>query len=254
MPLGKAAPFDHPEFLFELKYDGFRAIAVAEHGRCTLYSRNGNAFASFSALAAGVADHLMFCRVVLDGEIVCLDRNGCPQFNELLFRRGEPRFVAFDLLFLNGKDVRPERLIDRKMELRRLLGQAESPVVYADHIDAAGVALFKKACEYDLEGVVAKHKHSPYAPNAQTTWFKIRNRSYSQWAGRHELFERERHQEPVPGWHACTFAAEQQESRTVRPSWPSRPRKAPLRNRRLIEDLGWGKVPSAPRTPTTPLA
>ena len=147
---------------------------------------------------------------MLDGEIVCLDPNGCPQFNELLFRRREPCFVAFDLLFLNGTDVRHERLIDRKMELRRLLGQRASPVIYADHVDGAGVALFKKACEHDLEGVVAKHKYSSYAPNAEPTWFKIRNRSYSQLAGRHELFERERYQEPVAGWHACTLAAEQQ--------------------------------------------
>ena len=62
--------------LFELNSDGFRAIAVAEHGRCTLYSRNGNAFGSFSDLPARIADHLMFRRVVLDGGIVCLDRNG----------------------------------------------------------------------------------------------------------------------------------------------------------------------------------
>ena len=118
-----------------------------------------------------------------------------------------PCFVAFDLLFLNGKDVRHERLIDRKLELRRVLGQAASPVIYADHVDGAGVALFKKACERDLEGIVAKHKHSPYAPESESTWFKIRNRSYSQWAGRNALFERERHQEPVAGWHTCTLAA-----------------------------------------------
>src|SRR5579864_3474574 len=208
MPLGKADPFDHPEFLFELKYDGFRSIAVIEYGRCTLYSRNGHPFSSFSGLARQIGEMFSDRTLVVDGEIVCFDNKGCPQFNQLLFRRGEPCLVAFDLLRLDRIDLRPERLIDRKMELRRVVGAGTSPILYADHVDGSGIALFKKACELDLEGIVAKHKHSPYAPERDKTWLKIRNRSYSQWAGRDELFERERHQEPVAGWHSCALASE----------------------------------------------
>ena len=145
--------------------------------------------------------------VVLDGEIVCLDKKGCPQLNDLLFRRGTPTFVAFDLLFDGERDLRHERLSDRKLELRRILGRSASPLMFADHVEQCGTALFQKACELDLEGIVAKRQSAPYLASAeQTTWFKIRNPNYSQWVGRAELFERDRHREPVPGWHSCVIA------------------------------------------------
>jgi bifunctional non-homologous end joining protein LigD len=140
----------------------------------------------------------------MDGEIVCLDDKGRCQFNDLLFRRGEPCFVAFDLLQKDGNDLRTERLLDRKHELRRAV-RGLSPVIYADHVEQCGTALFNKACELDLEGIVAKDGRAPY-DRRQTTWFKIRNREYSQMVGREEVFERERHQEPVAGWHSCSLA------------------------------------------------
>jgi bifunctional non-homologous end joining protein LigD len=149
---------------------------------------------------------LMPRTAVLDGEIVCLDKHGHCQFNDLLFRRREPCFIAFDLLQINGKDLRRERLLDCKQELRRIVGGVMPPLMYADHIYEYGTALFGKACELDLEGIVAKHQHAPYDPE-RPTWFKIRNRSYSQMVGREELFERERHREPVPGWHSCALAS-----------------------------------------------
>jgi bifunctional non-homologous end joining protein LigD len=209
MPLGrKPRPFNHPEYLFELKYDGFRALAVVEYGRCTLFSRNGHPFASLGDLATRIGDALMPRTVVMDGEIVCLDERGHCRFNDLLFRRAEPCFVAFDVLHAGGKDLRREQLLDRKQELRRIVGAGLSPIIYADHIEESGMALFEKACDLDLEGMVAKYKHGPYDAE-QTSWFKIRNRNYSQMVGREELFERERHREPVAGWHTCALAAAQ---------------------------------------------
>jgi hypothetical protein len=189
-------------------YDGFRALAVVEYGRCTLFSRNGHPFASFADLATRIGNALMPRSLIMDGEIVCLDEKGHCRFNDLLFRRYEPCFVAFDLLHDGDKDLRHEQLIDRKHQLRSIVGAGLSPIVYADHIQSAGIALFEKACELDLEGIVAKYQHGPYDPE-QTSWFKIRNRSYSQMVGRETLFERERHREPVPGWHTCALAASQ---------------------------------------------
>jgi ATP-dependent DNA ligase len=81
-----------------------------------------------------------------------------------------------------------------------------TPIVYADHIEGTGTALFEKTRELDLEGIVTKHKHAPYDPE-RPTWFKIRNWNYSQIVGREELFERERHREPVPDWHSCALAS-----------------------------------------------
>ena len=120
MPLLKrATAFDDPDWIYELKMDGFRALAIVEHGRAHLFSRNGHPFASFSALAESISDSLSNVRAVIDGEICSLDRRGRPQFKNLLFRRGNPPcFFAFDLLTY-GKDLRTERLLDRKQELRR---------------------------------------------------------------------------------------------------------------------------------------
>src|SRR5690349_5393163 len=132
MPLLKrAAPFNHADWLFELKYDGFRALAVIEHGRAQLISRNGHPFASFSGLAESISDSLPNTRAVIDGEICCLDRRSRPQFKNLMFHRGNPCFFAFDLLTCDGKDLRTERLTDRKQELRRLLARSpDAPLKY----------------------------------------------------------------------------------------------------------------------------
>lgn len=106
----------------------------------------------------------------------------------------------------DGKDLRSERLTDRKQELRRLMLKAPiSRMHYADHVEQHGTALFRRVCELELEGIVAKHGLAPYTTE-RTTWFKIKNRSYSQMQGREELFERERHREPAPGWHCCELA------------------------------------------------
>jgi len=217
MPLQRRRePFDHPDWLFELKYDGFRALAVIQAGRTLLVSRNGHPFMSFASLSDAItADLDIGGKTVIDGEIVCVDRHGRPQFKDLLFRRSTPCFFAYDLLMLKGTGCRAERLIDRKQELRRLLDRvpASSPMKYVDHVDGSGTALFQRVCELDLEGIVAKHRLGPYVTELETsTWVKILNRTYSQKQGREELFERDRHKEPVPGWHSCVIACVESEA------------------------------------------
>ena len=145
---------------------------------------------------------------MIDGEIVCLDRRGRPQFRDLLFHKGEPCFFALDLLMADGKDLRTDKLTDRKQELRRLSSRVPaSRTLYADHVDQHGTELFKWVCKMNLEGIVAKHSFGSYTGERErTTWFKIRNPKYSQMEGREELFERERHREPTHGWHCCDLA------------------------------------------------
>ena len=123
---------------------------------------------------------------------------------------GTRRASAFDLFGCDGKDLRTERLLDRKQELRRLLAKTSPPfpLRYAEHVDGSGTALFQRLCGLDLEGIIAKQKFGPYiTEREQSTWFKILNRKYSQKDGK-ELFERERHSEPVAGWHVCALACE----------------------------------------------
>jgi ATP-dependent DNA ligase len=87
-----------------LKIDGFRSLAHIEVDRCELISRNRNVFRGFAELAGWIAEHLRVESAVLDGEIACVDDAGRPVFRDLLFRRRQCVFIAFDLLFLNGKD------------------------------------------------------------------------------------------------------------------------------------------------------
>jgi bifunctional non-homologous end joining protein LigD len=111
-----AKPFDDPEYLFKLKHDGFRAIAFIEAGECKLVSRNSNQFKSFVSLKE-LLGKIPVKDAILDGEVVCLDEHGVSQFNELMSRKGKPIFYAFELLWLNGDDLRSLPLIERKRRL-----------------------------------------------------------------------------------------------------------------------------------------
>jgi bifunctional non-homologous end joining protein LigD len=91
-------PFDHPDWIFELKHDGFRCLAYIADGSCQLISRRRNAYKSFASLRESLAK-LRVKNAVLDGEIVCLDGNGKSIFKDVMHRRGEPIFYAFDLLW-----------------------------------------------------------------------------------------------------------------------------------------------------------
>jgi bifunctional non-homologous end joining protein LigD len=148
---------------------------------------------SFSFLASSIGSSLPNCRAVLDGEIVCLDSEGYPQFNDLLFHRAELCFFAFDVLSCDGRDLRLNALVDRKAELRRLFGRraASSRVCYTDHVERDGCGLFDLICQQDLEGIVAKLKHGNYTSHLDdSTWIKVKNRDYSQAKGRAEFFDR----------------------------------------------------------------
>jgi bifunctional non-homologous end joining protein LigD len=199
--------FSHHDWLFELKYDGFRALAFVDEGVCRLVSRNGNQFKSFEALRLSLPRDLRTRNAVLDGEIVCLDTDGRSNFSNLFYRRCEPVFVAFDLLSGSGQDMRHLPLAERKLELRRVIRPRASSILYCSHVEREGEALFGLACQHDLEGIVAKHRSSPYLIGREdTTWFKIRNRLYSQWDGREEMFQRPH--EPIEvGWDCCALAA-----------------------------------------------
>src|SRR5215831_15854937 len=127
--------------------------------------------------------------LVIDGEIACVDELGRSVFNDLLFRRRECVFFAFDLLFLNGEDLRTLPLIERKARLKKLLRRKEVRTLYVDHIEGRGHKLFEKVCDLDLEGIVCKQKDSPYKVTEKPSryWIKVKNSRYGQLQGREEL-------------------------------------------------------------------
>jgi bifunctional non-homologous end joining protein LigD len=188
----RAEPFDSDQFIYESKVDGFRALAHVDAGKGELVSRNGNTFRGFADLAAWIAEHLRVESAVLDGEIACVDEYGRPVFRDLLFRRRQCVFIAFDLLFLNGEDLRLVPLIERKRLLKKVLRRKRSRILYLDHVESDGQLLFEQIVRMDLEGIVCKRKDSPYKATEKPSrhWIKVKNPKYSQLDGREELFER----------------------------------------------------------------
>jgi bifunctional non-homologous end joining protein LigD len=178
----KIAPIGR-EWLYEPKLDGFRGVLFIENGRGKFMSKNGHWMPRFKDLAAELARTLRVTDAIFDGEIVVAGKIG-PDFRALFYRRGTPQYAAFDLLWLNGTDLRPLPLSRRKTALRRLT--KKSPISYVD--PTGDPRLFDAAVTIDLEGIVAKRRTDPYAPD--TIWVKVKYPGYSQMAGRHDMFRR----------------------------------------------------------------
>jgi bifunctional non-homologous end joining protein LigD len=169
-------PFDDGEWIFEVKWDGYRAIAESSKGEVKLYSRNGNMFNDSYPL---IADQLrkMKLEAVLDGEIVVLDKQGKPSFQLLQdFENNNFQMVyyVFDVLSINGKNTCNLPLLERKELLKKLLKKNET-IRYADHVTEEGKAFFKIIVRKDLEGMMAKKADSAYYPGRRTNeWLKIK--------------------------------------------------------------------------------
>jgi bifunctional non-homologous end joining protein LigD len=172
MPLVRIPePFDHPDWLYEIKHDGFRALAIIEGHRCRLISRRGHTLARWDQLTTEIAHGIRANRTILDGELVCLDADGRSNFYKLLFRRDWPFYFAFDVLSVEGEDVQDRPLLERKRILRRLMPPIDSRLLYVDHLKARGCDLFRAACDRDLEGIVAKWGCGSYQRDGvNTSW------------------------------------------------------------------------------------
>jgi bifunctional non-homologous end joining protein LigD len=177
-------PFDREGWLFELKWDGFRAIAEMDgQGATKLYSRNHNDFKKrFPPIAQALAE--LGRPAILDGEIVALDDHGHARF-EWLVNRGKQQGTlvdyVFDLLMLDGKDLRQLPLGKRKQCLARLLA-GHPRLLDVEHIEKEGLAMFAGALGLGLEGIVAKDSKSQYIEGPTQTWHwqKIKNRDYKR--------------------------------------------------------------------------
>jgi ATP-dependent DNA ligase len=156
MPLSALRIHSTIDWLFELKLDGFRAIAHIEGHHCKLVSRRGHTFKHWPMLTNELAHAVRCDSAILDGEICCLDEHGRSDFKKLLFRRDWPFFFALDLLELNGCDLHQLPLIERKIRLKRIMPKMDSRVRYVDHIVGSGKKFFERACAEDLEGIVGK--------------------------------------------------------------------------------------------------
>jgi bifunctional non-homologous end joining protein LigD len=176
------APFDDPGWLFEVKWDGFRAIAsIDAEGVVSLTSRNGlDLLRRFKELGS-IGTAFRSLPVIVDGEICALDEEGRSSFQALqqidMVARGKSRapltFIAFDLLYADGRDLRALPLEERKAKLEKLIVPGHD-VMYSKHIIGRGKEFFEVAQRESLEGIIGKRRDSPYRMSRSRDWFKMK--------------------------------------------------------------------------------
>ncbi len=171
------APFDDPDWLFEIKWDGYRGICTIDgQGKLSLVSRNGlDLLERFPELDA-LADAFASIPIVVDGEIVALDDEGRSDFQRLqeYEQHGHQlTYVAFDLLYADGRDLRKRPLEERKALLERTI-RDDTLVLYSKHVIGTGIALFERARHRRLEGIIGKKRDVPYVGRRTRDWVKIK--------------------------------------------------------------------------------
>jgi len=168
-------------WLHEVKYDGYRLIVVSEDKRVRLFTRSGNDWTGRFPWIVELALKNRYKHFVIDGEAVILGVDGVPDFNALHSRRydDEMQLYAFDCLALDGDDLRELALSMRKTNLARLLARRPEGIFVADfERGEIGPDLFRKACEFGLEGIVSKRSDRPYRAGRCRDWVKVKNRTH----------------------------------------------------------------------------
>lgn len=174
------SPFDDPDWIFEIKLDGFRALAQIKNHKVKLISRNNKLFNDqFPIIITNLQDNIMH-DVILDGEIVILDSQSRSQF-QLLQNYNKNHdyhlfYYVFDLLYIDGHDLRALPLLERKAILEQLLAPlSNTHIRYSDHLEQYGKKLFKEAQKLGLEGIIAKNSLSAYEMQRSKSWLKIKS-------------------------------------------------------------------------------
>jgi bifunctional non-homologous end joining protein LigD len=176
-PSPAAKPPAGKGWLHEIKHDGFRMLVRRDTAGVRLFTRNGHDWTGRFPLIARAALSLKAVSCLIDGEAVACDDDGMPCFDRLRYRRadGHVFLYAFDLIELDGDDLRREPIERRKVLLIRLLAKASVGLQVNDHIVQPGDVVFRHACLLGLEGIVSKRLGSPYASGRSRHWVKSKN-------------------------------------------------------------------------------
>jgi bifunctional non-homologous end joining protein LigD len=177
LPTKAQEPPSGPLWWHEIKHDGFRIIARKSGDRVRLYSRPGNDLTYRFPLIVESLARLRSRSCIIDGEAVVCDENGVPSFDRIRYRRHDAAvfLYAFDLIEVNGDDLRREPLDTRKATLASVLRRAALGLRFNEHIEADGPTVFAHACKMSLEGIVSKRKDSPYRSGRSPDWLKMKN-------------------------------------------------------------------------------
>lgn len=170
---------DGDDWLHESKFDGYRCISAIGGGRVRCYSRAGHDWTDKFASAAEALEDLVCDSALLDGEIVAPHGNDGSPFSALqaaLSAGGAVEYYVFDLLELDGEDLRARPLMERKAVLRKLLGTLakNTPITYSEHVRGSGQQVLDAMCKSGREGIVAKKANAPYRNLRTTSWLKIK--------------------------------------------------------------------------------
>ena len=165
------------EWLHEIKHDGFRVIARKNGAQVRLYSRPGNDLTYRFPLIVETLSRLRSRSCIIDGEAVACDDNGVTSFNRVRYRRhNESIFLyAFDLIELNGDDLRRDPLEERKATLEMMVAKAGLGIRFNEHMEGDGETVFRQACKLGLEGILSKRKDSLYRSGRSPDWLKMKN-------------------------------------------------------------------------------
>jgi bifunctional non-homologous end joining protein LigD len=172
-------PFDGDNWIFEIKYDGYRIISLIKNKKVKLTSRKQQDYSDRYIHVTKELEKKIKKDVVLDGEVVIDDENGVSNFqllqNYTRTREGQVVYYVFDILWLDGYNLEQMPLIDRKELLRKILPKSSNFIKYSDHVEREGRKLFKLAVKQGLEGLIAKKKTSFYYEGARSNdWLKIK--------------------------------------------------------------------------------
>jgi bifunctional non-homologous end joining protein LigD len=169
-----------PDWIHEIKHDGYRMIVRKKDGRVRLFSRRGYDWTDRYPLIREAVARLRPSALVLDGEAVCCDPDGTANFERLHSRARDGRvfLYAFDLLELGATDMRRQPLEERRGRLQHLMRKIPGPgVQFNEHIDGDGATIFAHACRLGFEGIVSKHRARPYRAGPTNSWIKVKNPS-----------------------------------------------------------------------------
>ena len=182
IPTKAAQVPDRPDWIHEIKHDGYRLIVQRDGSRVRLFTRNGHDWSDrFPLISEAALRNRTSSSFVIDGEAVLLGVDGRSDFNGLHSRRhdDEVQFYAFDCLVNNGDDLRKLPLSLRKGNLARLLARRVDGIFVSDFEQGEiGPDLFRHACLLGLEGLVSKLKDRPYRAGRSPHWVKVKNRQH----------------------------------------------------------------------------
>jgi bifunctional non-homologous end joining protein LigD len=169
------------DWIHEIKHDGYRLIVQREGKRVRLFTRNGHDWSDRFPVIIEAALRNRISSFVIDGEAVLLGVDGRSDFNGLHSRKhnDEVQFYAFDVLAMQGEDLRQLPLHLRKNNLARLLARRVDGIFLSDFEQGdIGPDLFRHACRMGLEGLVSKHRERPYRAGRSSHWVKVKNRTH----------------------------------------------------------------------------